>query len=233
MNRSSHRSANKVQRHLLRIGMMMAITCLLSMKLAGQVVLISSDKKPKDPAPNTWWWSKEAHTLKRFADEKWQYAHSPDEMPQDVRVHQGLVIAKLIRHHRVYEMDGSIVEMSCDTFFAYDSLLCVRLRNADVLIDARVKMDVESRVRSLPTAQMELKPQQVAGQTAFCILDNLGRLPLWVDKETSRFWGLLGSNGQWIIPPMFDEPFIFENGLAKVKRYGQDFVINEQGAVVK
>lgn len=229
MNRSSQSIAHKPGTQFLRIGLLMAMSCLLSIPLLGQIVLISSDQKPKEPTVNTWWWSSEAHTLKRFTGEKWQYAHSPDEMPQDVRVHQGLVIAKLIDHYRFYEIDGSIVSISSDTFFAYDSLLLVRWRNADVLIDARVKLDVENRLRNLPGAQMELKPQQVDGKTAFCILDNLDRMPYWVDKETARFWGLLGSNGQWIIPPMFDEPFTFKNGVATVVKYGVVFQINEQG----
>lgn len=229
VNRSSQGITPEPGAQLLRIGLLLAVSCLLSIPLLGQVHLISSDKKPKDPAPNTWWWSSEAHTLKRFTGEKWHYAHSPDEMPQDVRVYQGLVIAKLFSHYRIYTMDGSILSMACDTFIGYDSLVCARWRNADVLIDARVKPDVENRVRSLDGVQMELKPQQVAGQTAFCILDNLDQLPYWVTQETARFWGLLGSNGQWIIPPMFDEPFTFKNGVATVVKYGVVYRINEQG----
>ncbi|MFN8394576.1 MAG: hypothetical protein U0176_07895, partial [Bacteroidia bacterium] len=61
--------------HIPRIGMVMVIAMLLSVRLLGQAVLVVSDKKPKDPAPNTWWWSQEAHTLKLFVNEKWRYAH--------------------------------------------------------------------------------------------------------------------------------------------------------------
>jgi hypothetical protein len=46
-------------------------------------------------------------------------------------------------------------------------------------------------------------------------------------------WGMLGTNGKWLIEPKFDQPFRFQNGFAEVLYYGQKRKINEKGEFVE
>ena len=52
-------------------------------------------------------------------------------------------------------------------------------------------------------------------------------------KPDYQNWGMLGTNGQWIIAPQYDDPFTFENGIANVRYYGQKRKINEKGEFVE
>lgn len=44
-----------------------------------------------------------------------------------------------------------------------------------------------------------------------------------------RDWGMVDTLGNWIIPPIYDNWFIFKNGVAEVSRYGEKFRIDRNG----
>jgi hypothetical protein len=46
-------------------------------------------------------------------------------------------------------------------------------------------------------------------------------------------WGFVGKGGHWLIDPIYDAPFLFENGTAEVLYYGQKRKINEKGEFVE
>ncbi len=69
------------------------------------------------------------------------------------------------------------------------------------------------------------------GSLAFCatstfIVPNRNRI------EEMHAWGILATTGEWLIQPIFDAPFHFENGIAEVLYYGQKRKINEKGGFV-
>lgn len=73
--------------------------------------------------------------------------------------------------------------------------------------------------------------QFVQGMEAFC----LPRTFIGDDDfecKDIHTWGLLGSNGRWLVTPEYDEPFEFRNGMAEAKKYGKAIKINEKGEVV-
>lgn len=59
------------------------------------------------------------------------------------------------------------------------------------------------------------------------------RMPRWVPCQEIHEWGMYGGSGRWLIPPIFDGPFHFQNGMAEVLYYGQQRKINEKGAFVE
>jgi hypothetical protein len=77
------------------------------------------------------------------------------------------------------------------------------------------------------------EPQVIQGMEAFCLAD-LGDRP--IDRiycDDLHSWGMLGTNGKWLIPPKFDAPFRFQDGFAEVLYYGKRRKINVLGEFVE
>jgi hypothetical protein len=74
-------------------------------------------------------------------------------------------------------------------------------------------------------------PDTVQGVAAFCI-SSLKQKYIY-EEMAIHGWGMLGTNGQWLIEPKFDAPFHFKNGIAEVLYYGQKRKINEKGEFVE
>jgi hypothetical protein len=71
---------------------------------------------------------------------------------------------------------------------------------------------------------------KVQGQSALCVPRYFGRMG--IPAEDCKTWGMLGTNGKWLIEPQFDGPFKFVNGIAEVMYYGVKRKINEMGEFV-
>lgn len=78
----------------------------------------------------------------------------------------------------------------------------------------------------------QLHWQNVQGIRAICLPESFSGNEA-VRMDELRNWGILGINGKWIIPPIYDGPFDFINGFADVTRYGRRIRINEKGETVE
>ncbi len=75
-------------------------------------------------------------------------------------------------------------------------------------------------------------PEIVDGRLAVSVADLPKELPGTLCWELTT-WGMIDEVGHWVIPPKFDAPFHFENGIAEVIYYGQKRKINEKGEFVE
>jgi hypothetical protein len=76
------------------------------------------------------------------------------------------------------------------------------------------------------------QPDTVSGQLGFCLPQTSQRLSRF-DCDDIANWGIIGVNGHWLIDPIYDDPFHFQNGIAEVLYYGQNRKINEKGEFVE
>ena len=74
-----------------------------------------------------------------------------------------------------------------------------------------------------------LSQDTLNGRLGFCSTAAL----LFMLSEDTHGWGILGTNGRWLIEPIFDAPFHFQNGIAEILYYGQKRKINEKGEFVE
>ncbi len=74
-------------------------------------------------------------------------------------------------------------------------------------------------------------PATVQGMPAHCLPDFQAAHDS-VSCDSVRAWGMFGHNGHWLVPPQYDAPFQFENGVAEVVYDGQKRKINERGEFV-
>lgn len=69
---------------------------------------------------------------------------------------------------------------------------------------------------------------EINGEPALCLaLYHLGVRRYRSDRI--KAWGMINGRGKWIIPPDYDEPFTFENGIARVILKGEERWIDETG----
>ena len=72
----------------------------------------------------------------------------------------------------------------------------------------------------------------LGGQLAFCAAP-AALNQSWFFCYEATAWGMWGLDGRWLIEPIYDRPFRFQNGIAEVIYYGQKRKINEEGNFVE
>ena len=75
--------------------------------------------------------------------------------------------------------------------------------------------------------------QRVQGREAWVVPLPVQANPYYDGSFALRSWGILSDEGIWLIPPVYDEPMMFKDGVAEVSQYGRHFKINEKGAFVE
>lgn len=76
------------------------------------------------------------------------------------------------------------------------------------------------------------RPDTVLGKEGFCLPD-FNQANDSVLCNDLRLYGIFGLNGHWLIPPRYDAPFTFQQGVADVILAGQHRKINELGEFVE
>ena len=73
-------------------------------------------------------------------------------------------------------------------------------------------------------------PDTLGGKPCFCMS---AAIAIAGDIENYHAWGMIDLEGFWLIQPIFDRPFLFQDGFAAVIYYGQQRKINEKGEFVE
>ncbi len=87
--------------------------------------------------------------------------------------------------------------------------------------------------RSIYCSGRGLDAQKVQEKLAWTVPLPAASNPYDVSCAAMRSWGILSDGGIWLIPPDYDAPITFEDGIAVVSRYGQRYKINETGERVE
>jgi hypothetical protein len=74
-------------------------------------------------------------------------------------------------------------------------------------------------------------PETVQGISAYCLPD-FQNASSTISCDSLHAYGMFGFNGHWLIPPQYDTPFTFVNGVAEVSQNGNRRKINEKGEFV-
>ncbi len=143
--------------------------------------------------------------------------------------YQGLAMMQTLEGCSIGQRDGNIY-MKAQKCICEDSLLLlIGLDRINVL---KGGLEIVSLFREPDSYPALGVAQQLAAGRAYCLTD---RFPYHGAQPVAdmRTWGMLGTNGQWLIEPKFDAPFGFQNGFADVIYYGQKRRINEKGEFVE
>jgi WG containing repeat len=131
--------------------------------------------------------------------------------------------------------DGERVCEGTGTFAIHEGIFYCDHSGYPVVFDARPRLLVPppySFVLSSEPMCRGFYSDSIDGKLYYCLPKGTDRVDL-LDCDEIHGWGLLGTDGNWFIEPIFDGAFTFKNGIAEVKYYGQKRKINTQGEFVE
>lgn len=208
-------------RQALLIGML-----VLPLIMIGQVNIHYGSSFPTDPAPHTWHFNPQSHALWTFEHGKWE-AYKGDA-PDSAYACGPLIIF----HSSMLEfaINGlQDIHLYVDQKYCADSMALVVSGSYAYTFDPTGEW-IGSRY-VLPKWPI-LPPITIQGMDAFSVQRAVPvLLKNRIDGE--HLWGVFGSNGQWLIEPVYSDPITFKNGVAKVTYYGERRKINEYGEFLK
>ena len=213
-----------------RIALALFMTMCTAATMAQGIATVGG-KVPKHAKVGDWHLNNMKHELSRYtADEGWQYYDSR--------------VAKISWCHSALRVTRPFGEQYCvlpnsDLRDYYDSCFC-----GDSILVTWNEGDTDplayDRGGDVITYRLSAKLDTVHwqmdwhGMKAFCLAGDFPthRMDLRFGHDIHT-WGILGENGEWLILPIFDAPFGFQDGFAEVMYYGQKRKINEKGEFVE
>ncbi len=211
----------------------MALFCIGRLNLPAQVLIDSGSTLSKVSGGARWYYVPKTRKLYRRGRNDWMLIAR--QVVSISRCGENLVYREEETHcsHLICELsENAWTNYSSDkSYFCGDSMIGFWIYNTVTFIS--FKNDTISFMES--TGQnpcIPFKPHTVQGQQAFCVsrYDTQRRR---ITCHELHEWGMLGSNGQWLIEPKFDQPFRFQNGFAEVIYYSKRRKINEKGEFVE
>ena len=211
----------------LRCMSLLAIMILLGLDLPAQPELFVRKNKPTDPPENTWFCNPyDNWKMERFHGGSWEVVDLP--MSEAPRLWHGLLMIIYKKQKSLVSPDGKYLWVHGQFIFAKDSICGAYDANSNWLA-LNYRGDTLGMYKAaLPGELLWVK---LGGELGLCIPLHARGAPEFWDVDIHN-WGILGERGKWLIPPIFDAPFRFENGRAQVLQYGAVRTIDEQGKFV-
>jgi hypothetical protein len=124
----------------------------------------------------------------------------------------------------------------CDEIYCGERILGMRRRSQGLIfVDNQPNLDTYQRRLTAAFSQNGITFQldTVQDMVAVSAPSFAPKFSEFQHSDKFTNWGVLGTNGQWLIPPQYDEPIHFKNGVADVVYYGQKRKINEKGEFIQ
>lgn len=200
------------------VGMGLPVT-LLAQRLKSQETF------PPRPHQNEWYFNDVTHKAWIFQGDDWQLV--PVKDCRTVEHCNGHVIIKDGHTYSLATAMGKLVVTQAPRIHCLYSFVVVGGRgHLDYLLD-RTGDTLTAVVNNCKIYQDTLE-----GMPVYCFpayspgLENYSCTQL-------RNWGMMDEEGRWRIEPMFDKPFNFQDGMARVWYKGMPRRINAQGAFLE
>jgi hypothetical protein len=206
-----------------------SIVCFaLTVSMPAQVSIYKGKEKPTNPQTFDWHYDGKTQTTSVFLDSAWKVVIANVNVKITPTGKRFVLVTRLDKPITyLYNRAGKLLQTDDGSLQIYDCIyVWTPFDNYAVFNDQGMCLAYVNR------AQIEFPdPEKVNGQLAFCLPKSSGEM-YRVDQNEWHTWGMLGTNGEWLIEPKFDEPFRFQNGFAEVMYYGERRKINEKGAFV-
>jgi hypothetical protein len=226
-----HHSPKCVNFHIMRFLVTILFVLMVSPFWAsGQRMFDTGSSPPKKAIENQWFLNKKSNSLLQFHFGEWIERKN---CIIDVKQCHGFLIAQYCSHYYVgyaLRMQGD-EDFGIDRYFCGDSILVIWGHGWSGIYNSH---DSVLTVSGGEDCQISAVQHQVQGMIAFCVSPPFKKTKgVYVNCKDLVAWGMIGENGKWLIPAIFDAPFEFQNGVAEVIYYGQKRKINEKGEFVE
>ncbi len=196
-----------------------------------QITVFEGAEFPDHPQENDWFRSQVSQIMWHHTGGEWnQYWRKPCLRYETW--HSVLFMEFPLRMHHGVFADGTPLPMNIplDSKQYVDSLMIIKSDGNEFYLNTRGRVVAYFDPSQCNGGAIDT----VAGIQSFCVPQAIANSSFQgYDCEYFRTWGMLGVNGQWLIPPKFDVPFGFQYGFAEVYFYGQKRKINEKGEFVE
>ena len=203
-----------------------ALVMLVSASLQAQIVIVEGNAKPTGTPQADYFFDTLAHRVWVKRNSNWM--QSFDSNVTRVVECNGAVLLQTDHSLRLVSKSWRPL-VSATAFECLDDITILHYEKTIQIIYVDSTFKARNWFQISPELQGKV---MLGGKPAYChtVFDFKGSF--WFG-EAVHGWGMFGTNGQWLIPPIFDAPFVFKNGVAEVYYYGQKFKINEQGERLK
>ncbi len=219
---------------VLYLGLLLNIFLGLHGGLPAQIRLEKgTDGTPDGARVGTWYYNTKSAILSRLGDHGWQRISGRWGFDRAVFCDQ-LVLVEEMYFTRIFDAQGQLLSALSAKDLLPDSLL-----KGDRRITQYSKIGLGGISQAVTIAQCHscaaYQLVKLHGKDVLC-------LPQYADgilkggvhqNDALKNWGMLSTDGEWLIEPKFDAPFSFQNGFAAVLYYGEQRKINEKGAFVE
>ena len=205
---------------------------LLSPAMGVSQIRVSMDNElPANPEEGDWF-------LDYNDREAWHCVHGnwklySDEKCTGIDVCGDFVLLRVNYRTEVVSQEGLLISyylLDISEVVCHDSLMVWRSYAQDFYVDVHGTAMAFTWNRSCGESRIDSLGNQYGYCVPQMILDS-NSTPLGC--EVLKNWGILGTNGRWLISPEYDGPFEFVDGVAEVSYYGKKRKINEKGEVVE
>lgn len=226
-------------RILKQTGILFLFTVLIAHSLYGQgpIHFVTGREPGPNPQENEWFYDTLRHRLDRWSENGWT--------PMDKRVDSAgachvWVWSVSDGNLRIWDRHGVMVNDFPQHLECLDSMIVLEIQDYSHAIpqSSNLKLyDMSGKERqaiALEVGRQEWRSIPLDGRKGLLLaeidfLPKRGILPFL----EYRNWGVYGGNFRWLIPPIYDEPIRFVNGVAEVTTYGKRQRINEKGQVLE
>jgi hypothetical protein len=193
--------------------------------LPGQPYIFKGDSLPPHPKENSWFHYKATQQVWAFSEGKWTLM---SRLPVDSLYACGsMPMLKFYNFTYAISLDRTVWQI-VDDHWCGEHLTVIHAEYLLKYYDLNMRLVAVGDTRG---GEPLFQPMQVQGIDAFCAQLDPVRKTVVRDAYYVQ-WGILGTNGKWLINPIFDKPFRFVDGIAEVVYLGQKRKINMQGAFV-
>lgn len=208
-----------------------------TLRAQAQIPFVTGREPGPNPQENEWFYDTLRHRLDRWSENGWT--------PMDKRVDSAGACHAWVwsvsgKNVRLWDRRGEVVMNFPQRVECLDSMIAVEINPyGDPKRQRSMRTlnlyDGSGRLRHELQVEMEAwRYLNLAGQKALLLSETD-----FVKQERTllfhqyRNWGVYGGNFRWLIPPIYDEPIRFVNGVAEVTTYGKRQRINEKGQVLE
>ncbi len=215
---------------IFKIGLLLSLFVGSQLELPAQIRFeTGTDGTPNGARVGTWYYNTKSAILSRLGDHGLQRISGLWGFDRAVFCDQ-LVLVEEMYFTRIFNAQGQLLSALSAKDLLPDSLLkgnkhITQYSNglSRPVTIAQCNSSAVYRLAKLKGKDVMCLPQYADGILKGGVHQN----------DALKNWGMLSTDGEWLVEPKFDAPFRFQNGFADVLYYGEKRRINEKGEFVE
>ena len=219
---------------ILQVGLLLSLWIGIDARLSAQIRFeTGTDGTLRGATVGTWYYNTQSGKLSLLRDNGWRLMSGIWGFDRMVLCDR-LVLVEEMHLTYIYNVHGDLLSVLLAKDMLPDSVLQGSRHISQYSKNGLGGISQPVTIAKCKTCAAYNLPR-LRGKDVLCV-------PQYVDgilkggvhqNEARKNWGMLSTDGEWLIEPIYDAPFVFQDGIAEVIYYGEKRKINEQGEFVE